>query len=165
MLDIVVSPAIIVRGMRLISRAILVAALMLSSAMTGALNGRVLCVADGGHVAVEAAHAAGACGGQQSPADAPAHDPTAAGARVDHDPAPADPCVDIASSAELVRESPPTSGDVGPFQITCPFATAQPFSLAEAPCDGAADPRRADASPPPPGAGDLARLSLIVLTI
>jgi hypothetical protein len=109
--------------------------LIAATCFVAALNGNVLCIADGDHFAVEAAHKDACC---PASADESGHgEPMPDGGR----------CSDVSADLDLLRSAGRTDMDTTSLSLPCLWATLVPGA-------GSADPSRrflarsADAPPP-----------------
>lgn len=159
-----------------IARSFFVLLTTVSALAAGALNGRVVCVTDAGHVALEEPHprvaysphdhgCVGSCGaGDERDAGHRAPD----GNDADHHGAghhgapPADDCTDIGPGETLVREVAPAAYGHEHAQLALPLVplVVAATLLATSPCP---PPREHDGGPP--SASDLAALRSVILVI
>jgi hypothetical protein len=151
----------------------------LAASAAGALNGRVLCIGDGGHVAVEAPHTAAACpattaarhacyGGRADDAnvrtiDADARADATLAAGGDAHQGESDDCTDVEADGTPVRETP--AATLAGAHLPQPFASVPPALWSDRFLSARLARPTTSALGHPPACGDLARLRAIVLLV
>jgi hypothetical protein len=141
--------------MRKSARSLLVLLTMLAAVAAGVLNGRVVCMASGGHVALEEPH------GEQrhAPHD---HGCDGSGDPENHQAPDKDGCTDIASGGTLVHEATLTTYSHEHVQLAL-FSVPTALTVIA----HAATPRSTESpfAGAPPAQADLSRLRSIILQV